>query len=169
MAWAKVAATSSTTRSATASPAAAVAKTAAASIGPSHRAEAGLPQILAAYRDRDSAAFGRLTDRWMAEIGLMDEVLGTDPHFLLGTSQQEAARQAANPKEAAALDYDLKSLVTLWQTESPGLQDYARREFNGLVGGYYAKRWRMFFDALKASLKTGEQPQPIDWRAVAES
>jgi alpha-N-acetylglucosaminidase len=134
-----------------------------------NRSRALLPKILTAYRDRDSAAFGRLTDQWMAEIGLMDEVLGTDPNFLLGTSQQEAARQAANPKEAAALDYDLKSLVTLWQTESPGLQDYARREFNGLVGGYYAKRWKMFFDVLKDSLKTGEQPQPIDWRAVAES
>jgi alpha-N-acetylglucosaminidase len=134
-----------------------------------NRSRALLPKILTAYRDQDSAAFGRLTDQWMAEIDLMDEVLGTDPHFLLGTSQREAAHQAANPKEAAALDYDLKSLVTLWQTESPGLQDYARREFNGLVGGYYAKRWKMFFDALKSSLRTGEQPQPIDWRAVAES
>jgi len=134
-----------------------------------NRSRALLPKILTAYRDRDRAAFGRLTDQWMAEIDLMDEVLGTDPNFLLGTSQQEAARQAANPKEASTLDYDLKSLLTLWQTESPGLQDYARREFNGLVGGYYAERWKMFFDALKVSLNTGEQPQPIDWRAVAES
>lgn len=134
-----------------------------------NRGRALLPRILAAYRDHDSAAFGRLTDRWMSEIDLMDKVLGTDPNFLLGTWQQEAARQAATPQEAATLDYDLKSLVTLWQTESPGLQDYARRDFNGLVGGYYAKRWKMFFDVLKDSLKTGEQPQPIDWRAVAES
>ncbi|MGI5230030.1 alpha-N-acetylglucosaminidase TIM-barrel domain-containing protein [Actinoallomurus sp. CA-142502] len=134
-----------------------------------NRSRALLPQILAAYRDGDGAAFGRLTDRWMGEMKLMDEVLGTDPNFLLGTWQREAARQAANPKEAATLDYDLKSLVTLWQTESPGLQDYARRDFNGLVGGYYAKRWKMFFDVLKTSLKTGEEPQPIDWRAVAEN
>jgi alpha-N-acetylglucosaminidase len=134
-----------------------------------NRSRALLPKILAAYRDRDTAEFGRLTDRWMAEMKLMNEVLGTDPHFLLGTWQREAARQAANAEEAARLDYDLKSLVTLWQTESPGLQDYARREFNGLVGGYYAKRWKMFFDVLKDSLKTGEQPKPIDWRAVAEN
>jgi hypothetical protein len=134
-----------------------------------NRSRALLPRILAAYRGGDSAAFGRLTDQWMTEIGLMDEILGTDPHFLLGTWQREAARQAATPQEAATLDYDLKSLVTLWQTESPGLQDYARREFNGLVGGYYAKRWQKFFDVLKDSLKTGEQPTPIDWRAFAES
>ncbi|WP_329237248.1 alpha-N-acetylglucosaminidase C-terminal domain-containing protein [Actinoallomurus sp. NBC_01490] len=134
-----------------------------------NRSRALLPKILTAYRDRDTVAFGRLTGQWMAEMKLMDEVLGTDPNFLLGTWQREAARQAANAKEAARLDYDLKSLVTLWQTESPGLQDYARREFNGLVGGYYAKRWKMFFDALLDSLRTGEQPKPIDWRAVAES
>lgn len=127
-----------------------------------------LPKIRAAYRDGDRAAFAQLTGRWMGELRLMDEVLGTDPHFLLGAWQREAARQAASREEAATLDYDLKSLVTLWESDSPGLQDYARREFNGLVGGYYAERWRMFFDELGRSLKTGEEPRRIDWRAVAE-
>ncbi|WP_412517930.1 alpha-N-acetylglucosaminidase C-terminal domain-containing protein [Actinomadura madurae] len=128
-----------------------------------------LPKIRVAYRDGDRAAFAQLTGRWMGELRLMDEVLGTDPHFLLGTWQREAARQAASREEAATLDYNLKSLVTLWESDSPGLQDYARREFNGLVGGYYAGRWRMFFDELGRSLKTGEEPRRIDWRAVAET
>lgn len=134
-----------------------------------NRSRTLLPKIRAAYEDGDRAAFEQLTDRWSAEIELMDEVLGTDPNFLLGTWQSEAARQAAGRNEAAALDYDLKSLVTLWQTESPGLQDYARREVNGLVGGYYAKRWSMFFDELKRAMRTGTEPRQIDWRAVAES
>ncbi|MDL4816311.1 alpha-N-acetylglucosaminidase TIM-barrel domain-containing protein [Actinomadura opuntiae] len=134
-----------------------------------NRSRTLLPKIRTAYQDGDRTAFERLTDRWTAEIGLMDDVLGTDPNFLLGAWQREAARQAGNRTEAAALDYDLKSLVTLWQTESPGLQDYARREYNGLVGGYYGKRWTMFFDELKRAMRTGAEPKQIDWRAVAES
>ncbi|WP_433472152.1 alpha-N-acetylglucosaminidase TIM-barrel domain-containing protein [Spirillospora sp. CA-142024] len=127
-----------------------------------------LPKIRDAYRDGDRTAFATLTGRWSSELRLLDEVLGTDPNFLLGTWQREAARQAADPREAATLDYNLKSLVTLWESDSPGLQDYARREFNGLVGGYYAKRWKMFFDELDRALKTGSEPRQIDWRAVAE-
>ncbi|TDD86675.1 alpha-N-acetylglucosaminidase [Actinomadura darangshiensis] len=127
-----------------------------------------LPKIRDAYRAGDRTAFGALTDRWKTEMRLMDEVLGTDPHFLLGTWQREAARQASGRKEAATLDYNLKSLVTLWESDSPGLQDYARREFNGLVGGYYAKRWTMFFGELADAMRTGAEPRKIDWRAVAE-
>ncbi|MBN6052036.1 alpha-N-acetylglucosaminidase C-terminal domain-containing protein, partial [Nonomuraea sp. RK-328] len=99
---------------------------------------------------------------------LMDRLLGTDESFLLGTWQKEARRQAATPAKAATLDYNLKSLVTLWASGAR-LQDYARREMNGLVGQYYAKRWQMFFDSLKGALRSGkEYPAPIDWMAVAQ-
>ncbi|MEV4116057.1 alpha-N-acetylglucosaminidase C-terminal domain-containing protein [Nonomuraea sp. NPDC049695] len=126
-----------------------------------------LPQIRAAYRAKDLGRFERLTGQWMDRMRLMDRLLGTDPNFLLGTWQAEARRQAATPAEAAVLDRNLKSLVTLWATGTD-LQDYARREMNGLVGQYYAKRWQLFFDSLKAALGAGkEYPDPIDWQAVA--
>ncbi|WP_326640416.1 alpha-N-acetylglucosaminidase C-terminal domain-containing protein [Nonomuraea fuscirosea] len=127
-----------------------------------------LPEIRAAYRARDLDRFERLTGQWMDGMRLMDRLLGTDENFLLGAWQKEARRQAATPAEAATLDYNLKSLVTLWAAGSD-LQDYARREMNGLVGQYYAKRWQLFFDSLKAALRSGaDYPEPIDWRAVAE-
>ncbi|MEV4115098.1 alpha-N-acetylglucosaminidase TIM-barrel domain-containing protein [Nonomuraea sp. NPDC049695] len=127
-----------------------------------------LPKIRAAYRAKDLERFERLTGQWMDQMRLMDRLLGTDENFLLGVWQKEARRQAATPAEAATLDYNLKSLVTLWATGAR-LQDYARREMNGLVGQYYAKRWQLFFDSLKAALRSGkEYPEPIDWLAVAQ-
>ncbi|MFI7229530.1 alpha-N-acetylglucosaminidase TIM-barrel domain-containing protein [Nonomuraea angiospora] len=127
-----------------------------------------LPQIRAAYRARDLDRFERLTGQWTDRIRLMDRLLGTDENFLLGAWQKEARRQAATPAEAATLDYNLKSLVTLW-AGGARLQDYARREMNGLVGQYYAKRWQLFFDSLKAALRSGKDyPERIDWMAVAQ-
>ncbi|GAA3645877.1 hypothetical protein GCM10022224_005730 [Nonomuraea antimicrobica] len=126
-----------------------------------------LPQIRAAYRAKDLGRFERLTGQWMDRMRLMDRLLGTEESFLLGTWQQEARRQAATPAEAATLDYNLKSLVTIWTADAQ-LQDYARREMNGLVGQYYAKRWQLFFDSLETALRSGEDhPERIDWKAVA--
>ncbi|MEV0385459.1 alpha-N-acetylglucosaminidase TIM-barrel domain-containing protein [Nonomuraea sp. NPDC050643] len=127
-----------------------------------------LPRIRAAYRTKDLQRFERLTGQWLDWTRLLDRLLGTDENFLLGAWQAEAHRQAATPAEAATLDYNLKSLVTLWATGTD-LQDYARREMNGLVGQYYAKRWKLFFDSLKTALRSGkEYPDPIDWQAVAQ-
>ncbi|MFI7151632.1 alpha-N-acetylglucosaminidase TIM-barrel domain-containing protein [Nonomuraea sp. NPDC050022] len=127
-----------------------------------------LPKIRAAYRAKDLERFERLTGQWMDQMRQMDRLLGTDENFLLGAWQKEARRQAATPAEAATLDYNLKSLVTIWSADAR-LQDYARREMNGLVGQYYVKRWQMFFDGLKTALRSGEDyPEKIDWMAVAE-
>ena len=126
-----------------------------------------LPRIRAAYTAHDQADFGTLSTQWLDQMRLMDRLLGTQRSFLLGAWQRQATRQAGNATEAGALDYDLKSLITFWQTGA-NLQDYARREFNGLVGDYYLKRWQLYFDTLMTSLRTGEQPTPIDWKAYAE-
>lgn len=126
-----------------------------------------LPRIKKAYTDKDLATFQALTTQWMDQLHLMDRLLGTDSNFLLGSWQTEAAAQAADPAENATLQYNLKSLVTLW-TSDAALQDYARREWNGLVGDYYGERWQLYFDGLTASLRTGAAPAPIDWKAVAE-
>ncbi|WP_051266974.1 alpha-N-acetylglucosaminidase TIM-barrel domain-containing protein [Nakamurella lactea] len=127
-----------------------------------------LPKIKQAADNRDLTAFRRLTGQWMDQLHLMDRLLGTDSNFLLGSWQQEAARQAATPAENATLQYNLKSLVTLWSADSD-LQDYARREWNGLVGDYYGSRWQQYFDSISTSIRTGKAPAVIDWKAVAEN
>jgi alpha-N-acetylglucosaminidase len=127
-----------------------------------------LPKIKQAYSDKDLAAFQRLTGQWMDQLQLMDRLLGTDSNFLLGSWQLEASRQAGSPAEDATLQYNLKSLVSLW-TSASDLQDYARREWNGLVGDYYGSRWQRYFGSLEASLETGKAPPAIDWKSVAEN
>ncbi|MGA8116680.1 MAG: alpha-N-acetylglucosaminidase TIM-barrel domain-containing protein, partial [Actinocatenispora sp.] len=126
-----------------------------------------LPAISAAYHDKDLATFQRLTGQWMSGLRLMDTLLGTDDNLLFGAWQAEAERQAAGRDERRALRYDVRALVSLW-ADGTTLQDYARREFNGLVGDYYGGRWQRYFDSLTTALKTGRPPADIDWAAVAD-
>ena len=43
--------------------------------------------------------------------------------------------------------------MTLWGTTE--LNDYARKEWSGLISGYYYVRWEKFLDKLEESLITG--------------
>jgi alpha-N-acetylglucosaminidase len=130
-----------------------------------------LPQIAAAYNAGNLARLRELNTRWLDTMVLLDELLATDPYSLLGTYLEDAKRLAATVEERAALEYDARSLITIWgnrQTESI-IPDYARRDWAGLMGDYYAMRWRTYLRGLETALQNHVPPAAIDWYAVGHS
>src|SRR5690606_4030090 len=95
-----------------------------------------LPQIAAAYEAGAVHRFERLADRWLAHLGLLDRLLRSDPHFLLGRWLADARSWSGEP----GVEYDARSILTHWGTRAgseAGLHDYANREWAGLVGDHY--------------------------------
>jgi alpha-N-acetylglucosaminidase len=131
----------------------------------SNRSRRLLPRIRAAYEARDRARFDELTGRWLGWMKLMDEALATNEHFLLGPWLADARGWGSSDAERAALEYDARSLITVWGSPeaAQSLHDYANREWAGLVGDYYYSRWKRYFDGLDASLATGRGAAGIDW------
>ncbi|WP_309128797.1 alpha-N-acetylglucosaminidase TIM-barrel domain-containing protein [Microbacterium sp.] len=128
-----------------------------------------LPQLQEAYGMRDRAAFTALSAKWLANIDLLDAIAGTQPQMLLGRWIADARAAAADSSEADRLEFDARSIVTTWgdrNAGSAGLNDYANREWQGLVGTYYKDRWMRFFDSIQTSFDTGRAPARIDWYAV---
>ncbi|MGI8415364.1 MAG: alpha-N-acetylglucosaminidase TIM-barrel domain-containing protein [Nakamurella sp.] len=137
----------------------------------SNRARVLLPQINAAYQAKDTDKFTALTADWMKLIKLLDTVVGTNSNFLLGTRLANITKVATTPADAQNLQYDLLQLYTVWGSRigfNSGLGDYANREWQGLVGDYYAGRWQSYFDTLTTALKTGAQPATIDWYSYGD-
>ncbi|AKU15407.1 alpha-N-acetylglucosaminidase TIM-barrel domain-containing protein [Luteipulveratus mongoliensis] len=131
-----------------------------------------LPQIKKAYDQRDSKTFNALTTRWMSTLGLLDQVTGTSPDFLLGTHVKAAEDAGSTPAESATLRQDFLSIITVWGNRAgfdAGLGDYANRELQGLISTYYAPRWRTYFSSLQTSLSTGKPPAAIDWYAIGDA
>src|SRR5699024_9156407 len=62
-----------------------------------------------------------------------------------------------------------RKLVTSWGLSSTNLQDYAYREWSGLLDDYYAPRWQKLFEDLRTSMTTGQPVPTIDWYEIAES
>ncbi|WP_344313914.1 alpha-N-acetylglucosaminidase TIM-barrel domain-containing protein [Fodinicola feengrottensis] len=128
-----------------------------------------LPQIQSAYNAKDIAGFERLSGQWMTNMRLLDQLLGSDSNYLFGSWLAGATAEAGSPAEAANLRYDIRSMVSIWATGAAGVNDYARREDNGLVGDYYASRWRLFFAGLDHVLTSGGAVPSNDWTAMAQA
>jgi alpha-N-acetylglucosaminidase len=139
----------------------------------SNRARVLLPQIKAAYETKDLPRLRTLTAQWLDDMALLDRLLASDPHFLLGNWLAHARTDAADETEAARQEYDQRSIITSWGdragADRGGLHDYANRELSGLLSGLYAPRWRRYFASLEQALIARKAPQPIDWFAMEQA
>jgi alpha-N-acetylglucosaminidase len=132
-----------------------------------------LPQIKTAYEAKDRSRFEVLTERWLHLMDLQDELLATNPSFLVGAWLADVRPWASNAAEAARLDYDARSMLTTWgdrkASEGAGLHDYGNKDWAGLTRDYYRARWQAYFESLDAELRAGIHGGPIDWFALGDA
>lgn len=131
-----------------------------------------LPQIKAAFEAKDRPQFKTLTQRWLHLIELQDRLLATNASFLVGTWLARVPAWASTPAERVRLDYDARSMLTTWgdrkASEGADLHDYGNKDWAGLTQDYYLKRWKVYFAALDAELRTQVTAKPIDWFALGD-
>ena len=131
-----------------------------------------LPRINGAYRNKDRPRFEALTQCWLGLMDLQDRLLGADRYFLLGNWLAQVGPWASSPAEQKRLQFDARSLITIWgdrqASQQGGLHDYGNKDWAGLTRDYYRLRWQRYFQALDESLRTGARPQAIDWFALGE-
>ncbi|ADD43343.1 Alpha-N-acetylglucosaminidase [Stackebrandtia nassauensis DSM 44728] len=129
-----------------------------------------LPRVKSAFVNQNKKQFDKHTRTWLDWMRLLDRLLETDRRFLLGPWLEAARRSARTADEAKDLEYDARTIVSVWGHRSGSdegrLHDYANRELAGLVSDLYAMRWRRYFDSLAESLDSGQAPQHIDWFAL---
>lgn len=112
---------------------------------------------------KDIAAFQKQSARFLALLADLDQLTGTRRDWLMGAWTADARKWGNSAEEKAYMDRIARMILTTW-VENPqtDLSDYANREWNGLLGGYYAGRWKLFFDAVEKSLRDGK---PFDKQA----
>ncbi|OJD13955.1 hypothetical protein AJ78_05642 [Emergomyces pasteurianus Ep9510] len=102
----------------------------------------------------------------------LDAVLSTSKSFWLSNWISAARASAGDDPEAADFfEYNARNQITTWGP-TKALDDYAQKQWAGLVSGYYYPRWRIFLDYLKdtpvdkyddAVLKEKLIPFETDW------
>jgi alpha-N-acetylglucosaminidase len=122
----------------------------------SNYADALHAEAVAAFRTADTAALAAIEARFGRLLLDLDEVLGTRREFLLGRWIAEARAWGGSHAERDLLEWNARNQVTLWGNRESMLRDYARKEWNGLMRGFYLPRWLAFFAELRGCLTAGD-------------
>jgi alpha-N-acetylglucosaminidase len=121
----------------------------------SHRSGELYQTAMAAYLAKDAAAYRQAAGEFLQLLRDLDELLATSDQFLLGAWLEDAKRWGATDAERAKLEWNARRILTLWGTGT-ALRDYAWKEWSGLLTGFYARRWEIFFQRQQAALEAGK-------------
>ena len=89
----------------------------------------------------------------------IDDYLGTNINFLLGRWIETARNSAASNVNQVVVDnleYNARNQITMWGPHQ-NIEDYASKEWSGLVADYYKERWSLFFQYGIKGVRTGLQ------------
>jgi len=110
-------------------------------------------KICKAYEEKDVKAFKVASKDFLQLLLDIDELVGTREELLLGKNLEDAKRWGTSPEEKTILEWNARRVLTLWGTTE--INDYARKEWSGLISGYYYARWKKFLDSQEDSMATG--------------
>ncbi len=124
-------------------------------------------EMFAAYNRKDAGEFKKLEAQFM-ELGRdLDGLLATRPNYLMGKWIADARAWGKDAAEADYYERNARTIVTTWFGRKNGLNDYAGRDWNGLLAGYYLGRWQLYLDAMAKALEAGTAPdKKIDQRVA---
>jgi len=111
-----------------------------------------------AYRKGDWANFECYTQAFLTVIDDMDRLLGTRRDFLLGKWLEGAKALGDTQEEKQLYEKNARNLITLWGDRNANLHEYANKQWNGMLKGFYKSRWEQFFTYLQNCHKKGVKP-----------
>merc|ERR1719499_3013906 len=108
-------------------------------------------KFLASYKDFQKQVAANNTDAVVQAnstmLGLMDDLddlLSCDKNWMLGPWLERAKSWGDDPR---MLEFNARNQITLWGPTGQ-IDDYASKQWSGLVKTYYRKRWALYFEML---------------------
>ncbi|MGZ5566105.1 MAG: alpha-N-acetylglucosaminidase, partial [Limisphaerales bacterium] len=111
-------------------------------------------QAAKAWDAKDRSALKRASSQMLELIGDVDTLLATRSEFLLGTWLQKARGWGEGKAEKDRMEWNARRVITMWGGKTR-VRDYSRRQWSGMLSGFYLPRWQKFFTAADATLAAG--------------
>lgn len=119
-----------------------------------------------AYMAHDANKLAKIRDQFMELFDLKDALMHTRSEMRLATWVNDARSWGVTAKEKNDYEANAKNIITLWSLPNSNLNDYATRDWSGLVGNYHKQRWKIYLDAMVRDARKGQGLNPIIWKDV---
>ena len=113
-------------------------------------------RFVEAYKQKDIASFKKYSRQFIELIQDMDGLLATRKDFMLGPWVADARKWGTNDAEKALYEMNAKDLITLWGDKDCPLNEYACRQWSGLLNDFYKPRWERYFAKVITSMESGK-------------
>lgn len=117
-----------------------------------NQADALYLSLVDVYNKRNSTQLASLSHKFLDLLSDLDSLLATHNDFLLGNFLEAAKARGSDEDEQKQLEFNARNQITLWGPNGQ-INDYATKQWSGIVRDYYLPRWSLFLDELKASLE----------------
>jgi alpha-N-acetylglucosaminidase len=104
------------------------------------------------YNANDALGLQYIMKDMLVLIHDLDNLLATHESYLLGKWIAGARSWAKDETEADLFDFNARNQVTLWG-DNGEIDDYAAKNWAGLVGKYYLPRWQLFLQMSLTALR----------------
>lgn len=112
--------------------------------------------LAAAVTANDAPGVHLHGDRILEIIADLETLCASRREWLLGTWLEDARAWGTTPAERDLCELAARRLLTTWNGGISDLNDYANREWAGLLGGFYLPRWQQFMTALYAAVDASQ-------------
>ena len=121
-------------------------------------------QMIDAFQKKDRAALKAAADRMNELILDIDRLLGTHDAYLLGPWLERSKAWGRMEEQKKLYEWNARYIITLWAPEETWIHDfsydmldnYAIRQWAGILSDYILPRWQTFYRQLDLSLETGK-------------
>lgn len=113
----------------------------------------------AQHHVNSSDELGAISSAMIGLLSDLDALLSSDTNFLLGHWIADARNSVPStiPKNISDnLEFNARNQITMWGPHQ-NVEDYASKEWAGLVKDYYLARWSLFTSMVNAAVRAGQQ------------
>lgn len=132
-------------------------------------------QIIEDYLSRNAKDYEKNSQKFIALLKDMDELLASRKEFLLGCWLESAKNCGSNKAEKLLFERNARNLITLWGDKDSKLHDYANKQWSGMINGFYVKRWEKFNETMMDCIlnhrnfnekKMEEELKTLEWEWI---
>ncbi len=125
-------------------------------------------EMVDAFNKKDLKEFQKVSAEFLQMMDDQDRLLASEPMYTVGRWLHDARRVAPTKAQAEQNEKNARWLISTWTDNRTGLDNYAWKEWAGMIKNYYKPRWQAFIENLSLQLQ-GKPQKKLDYYAMAKA